>query len=429
MSQRYVLLGIARARTPWFSEVARWCTSGALPAQFLKCVSVEEVRARLGSGRPFSALLVDGQMGTLDRDLVDVARAHGCAVIAITDADSTANLSEIGFTGRLLPDFVRSDLLEVLASQALLVTDTTTLPTDPVPDVQPPPWTGRMVTVCGSGGTGSSTMATAIAQGLGADPRHGGLVVLADLALHADQAVLHGTNDIMPGLPELVEACRRGRPSTEELQRLTFDVPRRSYRLLLGLRRHRDWSGLRRSSVDAALLGLRQAFQIVVTDSDADVEGDRQCGVVEIEDRNLLARRATAQSDVIVAVGLPGLHGTHALARTIADLVESGIDPGLLVPVVNRAPKRPAARAELTRVINALSPQLTHPPIFVPERSGVDDLHRDGTVLPKAMVGSLSRAVHHMLETAPPRETVSAEPERVVPGSLGSWSDPDRAAQ
>ena len=429
MSQRYVILGVARARTPWFTEVARWCTSGALPAQFLKCVSVEEVRARLGSGRPFSALLVDGRLGALDRDLVAVARAHGCAVIAIADADSTIDLTEIGFTGRLRPDFTRGDLLEALASQALLVADTTALPSDPVPDVQPPPWTGRMVTVCGSGGTGSSTMATAIAQGLGTDPRHGGLVVLADLALHADQAILHGTDDIMPGLPELVDACRRGRPSTEELQRLTFDVPRRSYRLLLGLRRHRDWSGLRRSSVDAALLGLRQAFRIVVADSDADVEGDRQCGVVEIEDRNLLARRATTQSDVVVVVGLPGLHGTHALARTIANLVESGVDPGVIVPVINRAPKRPAARAELTRAVNALSPQLTHPPIFVSERSGVDDLHRDGIVLPKAMVGSLSRAVHHMLDAAPSRGATSAEPERVVPGSLGSWSDHDSAAQ
>ncbi|MDP9419863.1 MAG: hypothetical protein M3P53_06925, partial [Actinomycetota bacterium] len=45
----------------------------SLLAEFVKCVSAEELRARLASGRPFSAALVDATLPAFDRDLVDLA--------------------------------------------------------------------------------------------------------------------------------------------------------------------------------------------------------------------------------------------------------------------------------------------------------------------------------------------------------------------
>ena len=45
--ERYVALGLARVRTPWFSDVARWANSGALPVDFLMVLSMEELSARL----------------------------------------------------------------------------------------------------------------------------------------------------------------------------------------------------------------------------------------------------------------------------------------------------------------------------------------------------------------------------------------------
>ena len=57
--ERYVLLGLAPARAPWFAALAQWATAATIAAEFIKCVSGDEVRARLASGRPHSALLVD----------------------------------------------------------------------------------------------------------------------------------------------------------------------------------------------------------------------------------------------------------------------------------------------------------------------------------------------------------------------------------
>ena len=83
MAARYVVVGLARPRASWFGDVGRWATSGAAPVKFVRCVSAEELRARLRSGRAFSAVLVDGAVGGLDRDLVDAAREAGAAVVVV----------------------------------------------------------------------------------------------------------------------------------------------------------------------------------------------------------------------------------------------------------------------------------------------------------------------------------------------------------
>lgn len=83
--ERYVVLGLAPARAAWFRSVGSWANSGALAAEFVKCLSAEEVGARLASGRPYSALVADGCLPSLDRDLVARAAAAGCAVLVVDD--------------------------------------------------------------------------------------------------------------------------------------------------------------------------------------------------------------------------------------------------------------------------------------------------------------------------------------------------------
>ena len=87
-TERFVVLGLAGVRATWFADVARWATAATIPVDFVKVVSREEARARLASGRPFSALLVDAGLGALDRDLVDLAADRGCAVVAADDGRS-----------------------------------------------------------------------------------------------------------------------------------------------------------------------------------------------------------------------------------------------------------------------------------------------------------------------------------------------------
>src|SRR5437660_12059027 len=81
--ERYVVLALSRARAEWLRAVAHWTTAGSIPVELVKCLSGEDLHARLASGRPCSAVLVDAGVPALDRDLVDLARGRGCAMVVV----------------------------------------------------------------------------------------------------------------------------------------------------------------------------------------------------------------------------------------------------------------------------------------------------------------------------------------------------------
>jgi MinD-like ATPase involved in chromosome partitioning or flagellar assembly len=439
--ERYVLLGLAPARSPWFESVAQWSNSASIAAEFIKCVSVEEVRARLASGRPHSALLVDAAMPSFDRDLVHTASEAATPVILVRDRmGPTFRSRDIGVVSELDLAFSRDDLIDVLAAHCRQVGRGDLLPASLV-DPLPGGWLGHMYTVCGSGGTGSTTIAMALAQGMASDARNSRRVVLADLALRAEQAMLHDAIELGPGVQELVEAHRLSNPDPEEVRRMTFEVPRRGYQLLLGLRQPHSWSALRPRSVDAALEGLRRAFQIVVADATGDFEGEAESGSADVQERNHLARASVLRSTVVLAVGSPGLKGIYSLAALIRGLVTAGVEPMRILPVVNRAPRNPRARAEVARALAALldsanptSREATGniaariavaSPVAVPERK-LEDLIREGAPLPGPIVEPVVRAVTALFDRIADLAPASADPQRIVPGSLGTWTDSDQ---
>lgn len=461
---RYVLLGLARARCPWFADVSQWATSGALAAEFVKAVSVEEATARLRSGRPFSALLVDAAVSGWGRDTVELAAEQGCAVIVVDReaGDGAPGIGrrweDLGAAAGLPAGFDRGQLVDLLASvarpitraaEANLVDGALAIPSTSEDGsspsratgslLNPPAFRGRLVAVTGAGGTGRSTLALALAAGLAGDPRDRGLVLLADLALHAQQGLLHDAGDVVPGLLELVEAHRRYQLDPPAVRRLCFEVEDRGYDLLLGLRRHRDWTALRPRSTAAALDALRSTYRLVVADVDAEVEGESESGLLDIEDRNQLARITLEQADLVLVVGRSGLGALHAQIRVLRDLIGFGVAPGRLLPVVNCAPRSRRRRAERTAVLHDLTTdvlpgtELAATPVFVPERRRLDDVIYDGGRLPPSVGGLLTGAVRALLDRVPALEPHGSlnrtawgggVPVAVTPGSVGSWTEP-----
>lgn len=440
--ERYVVLGLAKPRSPWFTELARWATSGAAPVEFVKSVTAEEAQARLASGRRFSALLVDATVAGCDRDMIVAAGRQRCAVVVIDDRGPQRDWAQLGAAEVLPAAFTREELIETLGSVA-----------EPVPRAQelagalmgepavPTPgrgvnWQGRLVAVTGAGGTGRSTLAMALAGGLATDPRDRGLVLLADLALDAQQALLHDSGDVVPGLAEMVEAHRRGCLSPDEVRRMCFCVPAGGYDLLAGLRRHRDWAGLRPAALATAVTNLRATYRLVVADVDADVEGAAECGLVDLEERNQMARITLRQADIVVVVGRAGLAGMHRHLRVLAALHQFGVAPERMVAVINQAPRHPRRRAELTaslmRLLADVAPeaQLAVSPVFVPERRHLDDALATGGRMPTAVTSPITDVTRALLDrtgvsprTVDDTMTSGLEPVAVSPGSLGLWAE------
>jgi len=420
---RWSTLGLAGVRDEWFSSLASAANSGVLPLEFVKCVSGAEVNARLSTGRRWSAVIVAGDHLDADRDLIDTAAGVGAAVIVVGRGRADQWVA-LGAHAVLDTDFGRAELLEALRAHATplgSVRDHGDGPTGTVSTAE----RGALVAVTGAGGMGVSTTTAALAASTArlVGPSATG-VVLADLDPSGDQAMLHDSREIIPGVPELVESCRHHHPSADEVRQLCFRSSDDTYDLLLGLRRPREWTALRRAAFATALDSLRQAYSIVVADVADDFEGFDDCGSHDVEDRNLMARTVCSAADVVVAVALCDPKGVERLVRTIRRLGDHGVDPQRIVPTFAAAPRSRRRKAELTATLAELAggvPVIDNP-VFVPRSAPLAELLRDRSPVPAAPARSLARAVQDRrrhLGAASPVDDVAVA---VAPGSLGTWT-------
>jgi hypothetical protein len=231
---------------------------------------------------------------------------------------------------------------------------------------------------------------------------------------------------------------------------LTFIVEERGYHLLLGLRRSSAWAALRPRAFEAAFASLRHTFATVVADVEPDVEGERDGGSLDVEERNVMSRTAMREADAVLVVGGPGMKGIHSLARVVGDVLGVGVPGHRVVPVINRAPRSRRSRAELVAALAALlgssaartaneshgvtddgGPDVERAgmasAIFLPERR-IEDCLRDGVSLPSPLTAPLTGAVRAVLTRNGERARSFTGPEAVVPGSLGHWGPDDHGA-
>ena len=282
-ADRFTIVGLARARTAWFSEVARWSASSLVPAEFTKCVSAAEVRTRLDALGAVSAVLLDAGAPGVDRDLIAVARDAGAAVLVVEDGRARRDWIALGASSVLPVAFDPDLLVAQLRATAAPAVDRTA-PARPTAG-EPTSFVAPLIAVCGVPGAGASTVSMAVAQGLAARADGHGSVLLADFAHDGMLGAYHAAPDVVPGLQEVVEAHRGGRPDRTAVRSATFEVESRGYSVLLGLRRPRDWTALPTRAADAALVSLRSAFRWVVADLTAELDGEPETGSIDLEER------------------------------------------------------------------------------------------------------------------------------------------------
>jgi hypothetical protein len=190
VNERFVVLGVAPVRREWFRRVGRWANDATLPVEFVKCVSTTEVISRLESGRPFSALLADASSAGLDRDVIDLANAVGCSPIIIDHGLVDRDWLELGARAVVPERFDSGDLHALLEEHAIPIGRADSATGSTTQHAGNDGRHGRVVTVTGAGGLGTSTMAMALAQGLVTFGQRQPLL-LADMALRSSQAMLH----------------------------------------------------------------------------------------------------------------------------------------------------------------------------------------------------------------------------------------------
>lgn len=421
MTERYVLMGLGGPRAAWFGRVSRWATEAVIPADFVKTISAEEVRSRLTAGRRCSAVLLDATAPTVDRDLLGAVADAGAVAIVVTDPRVPRSWTQLGAHATLPDDFDRSELMAVLAAHASVVVPVVPpLAAQAIPSVDIPSWQCPIVAVTGAAGTGRSVIAVATAQGLVPTVERRP-VLLADLALDADLAMLLDAGDVVPGLPELVDAHRLGHPDPVEVRSMTFALPERGFDLLAGLRHPADWVTLRANAVAASITSLRRTYRTVVADVDPALDSVAADAAPDIRDRNAAAVSTLSAAAVVVVVGRAGLQGLHRHLRVLTRVHDLAPDGCRIVPVVNGCVRRSTTAAETREALAAWATAVdreTDTPVFTPQRRGLDERLRDGGLLPGRFVRPIGTAVRLALTTATPASSASTAIP-VHPGELG----------
>ena len=428
--EHFVVLGAARPRTSWLTDVGQWSTSSALPIEFIRCVSIDEVRSRLMSDRRHSAVLLGEDCAGVDRDILETARDAKCAAIVIADGTPRRDWRSLGAATVITRPFTPDELLASLREHAMGI-ERRTFRRSPTP-FEDHPIRGCLITVLGAGGTGTSIMAMAIAGQLASgeltlatEPT--GSIALIDASLNGDQARLHDLGDVVPGLPELVDLHRMSNPTADDVRQHCWFSPRHGYDVLPGLRRHRDWTILRRRATVAALASLRHTFDVVVADTDSDLEGEAQTGSIDIEDRNVLARELAMSADLVILTARGGVAGTSRSIETLRHLIELGVDSRRVLIVVLGAPRSTRGRSELTRTITSLLNDALpdHPipiPVMIPIRRDLEPVLHDGAPPPRSVVGSITAAITQLFSEVGPlpnRASADETPIAIIPGYLG----------
>lgn len=420
MSTRHSVLGLVSTAASWPRRLDSWAASGIVPIDVMFCRSVEHLHARLRDGHRLVVLL-DGDLPMVDRDLLSAITAADARAVVVEGTRRQRHWRDLGASAMLPQTFDERHLLAVIEPRDHNVHERPRSASLPAPTARPH---APLVAVTGPGGTGASVTAIALAQGFAANRRR---PLLVDCCLHAEQAMLHNAHGAHPGLADIVDLHASGEPAVRQIRQFTIGVVERGYHLLIGLRRARHWSSLRPASLQATLQSLRKAFDVVVADVDADVDGEEQTGSIEVEERNALARTVLARADLVLVVGQPSMKGVYALVRTVIDLLEFGVAPQCLLPVINQASGAAAIRAELSRAVrqlisDAVGGSQVSPALFLPDVELEDQL-RDRDALPAALPRALAVAVDALLSRqGGPAQAETPQPAQVTPGALGHWA-------
>lgn len=385
---RHVVIGVARARLPWFVAVASWANAALVPIDFRKCLGVAEAHDRLDDGP--AVVLLDAGLAAADEAAVRDLVRRGATVVAVAPDDASDDEARrwiaAGAATVLRASFSRDDLAAVLAAHPVSIPRSgppplasTQVDDDATTDVPTAEWRGAVVAVTGVRGVGVSTVAMALAQGAAARTVDPGGVVVADLARDASHAMYHDVRDVVPGLQEMCEAsARHGVVRTGEW---LFDIASRRYSVLVGVRRREHLDALGTATADA-VDALAAAHRLVVVDVDAN-DLDRAGDV-----------------DLAVVVGDATLRGLHGLVREERRLIDGGFDAGRVLRVVNRAPRSPRARAELAATIRNLGGAAAAlGPLFLPVRRGLEVVHQVVGPLPDALAAPLAGAADGAIRT------------------------------
>lgn len=314
-----------------------WATTA--PPELLWCATPAEVVVLARHGRLRAAIL-DALVARLDPGLLAVVR-RACPVLVVDGRPPADRWEALGAVVLRHPP---ASAAEAVISVERAERTWRTHHGASTPLVEPGRG-GSLVAVLAAPGGAATPTTVAVAGSLADVAAPDRTVVLADLSLRAPHRAIHGIADEHAGLPELLEASRFGPPPPASIIRAIHVVDRR-YRVVPGLAHHHDWVLAGEAAAASALDGLRSAADLTVAEIDADLEGERDTGSFDIEDRNVLARTAVRAAAVVLVAAGSDRYGRLGAIAALTSLARHGVphERTVVLLATGRVEPRPLGR-------------------------------------------------------------------------------------
>ncbi len=125
---------------------------------------------------------------------------------------------------------------------------------------------GVAIGVLGVGGSGTSTIAMALAQSFAGENR----VNLVDLVVEGSQRMYHDIDVVQPGMAEAIAGSRLINVGDEYFERFKVPILERGYLLMLSVSHQSQLEAFRRSDLAGAIRTIKRTSDITIFDLDAD---------------------------------------------------------------------------------------------------------------------------------------------------------------
>lgn len=319
----------------------------------------------------FDVLVIDDICSFLTPHLVEVVKASGRAVIGVHDpeefSDGSERLFECGVTDVIPAGALPEEFLEVIGRVADLTApiERESTPHRSTPSDATRAEAGRVIVVAGpGGGTGVTEVAIALADAMRRSGRAVALVDGDDEAAAMAQRLGLGMHPNVRTAIDVIEQRSAGV--------LTTLQDRSGIPVMVGMPGVDGWAGIRPRQLIGVVDELIAGFEHVIVDA-----GNRPGAWLA---ESGMVRALVDRADVGVCVAAPSPVG---VARLLGWLSEArGSSTTRWGVVVNRAPRNPYRRGEITEEIarNYVPPFLE----FLPEDAAVGAAAWDGTVVPRS---------------------------------------------
>jgi MinD-like ATPase involved in chromosome partitioning or flagellar assembly len=397
VADRVVILIVASG-ADWEPEALQLLGDHPRVVVLKRCVDVDDLLAAATAGQADVAV-VGLEAPGLDRAAVDHLRAHGVRPVAIAAGGATLDGGRLR-AGRIgIPVVVTDDRLDTLADAICAADRPPTVvrrPADPAPAGPPAGSTrvvaGRVIAVWGPGGSGRTTIASAVAAEIARRRRR---VVLVDADPYGGAVAQQlGILDEVSGLLAAVRLDAAG-----QLEQRLGSVQRgldQHLSVVTGLPRADRWVEVRSGAVDS-LLSLASVGAEVVVDTGFSIEEDPVPDLGGRPGRNQMTLEALDAADDVLVVGGADPVGLSRLARGLVELRERRAGRPVQVVVNRMRSSLGWSEREVVAMVSGFArPSAVH---FLPDdQPAVDRALVSGRTLVEAGDSDLGRAVARMTD-------------------------------